>query len=337
MRKATGGTFQYLREYAQATWRIMQIVRRLAGERHFDVVHAANPPDLLLLTAWPLRRRGAKLIFDHHDLVPELYLSRFGRGRDAVYRLTRLVERISFGLADVVISTNESYRGVALERGGRHPEQVFVVRNGPNLERFAWVEPDASLRRGKQHLIVYIGVMGPQDGVDYALRSLALLKQRRQDWHAALIGAGDAEPELRRLTRELGLEDAVEFTGWLQGSDVRRYLFSADVGLAPDPISPLNDMSTMVKIAEYMAASRPVVSFDLGESRISAGDAALYATPNDEKGFADCIEVLLDDPQRRHAMGRVGRERVEQGLSWQHSVEQLLAAYRQLLAADSGA
>jgi len=306
-------------------------VRRLAAERHFDVVHAANPPDILLLAAWPLRRRGTRLIFDHHDLVPELYLSRFGRGRDLMYQLTRLAEWISFRLADVVVSTNESYRRIALARGGKDPHQVFVVRNGPNLERFAPLEPDHSLRRGKQHLLVYLGEMAPQDGVDHALRALARLRLRRQDWHAAFLGAGDAYSDLRRLTRELALEDAVEFTGWLEEPDVRRYLFTADIGLAPDPKCPLNDASTLVKIAEYMAASRPVVSYDLHESRATASDAAVYARPNDEESFAECIDSLLKDPQRRLEMGRFGRNRVEHALAWRHSADQLMAVYRQLL------
>ena len=333
IRPAEGGALEYLREYRQSVWRMARLVRKVARGSHFDVVHAANPPDLLLLAAWPLHRRGTRLIFDHHDLVPELYLARFGRKRDAMYWLSRLAERISFGLADVVISTNGSYRQIALERGHKRADHVFVVRNGPDLRRFVSVPPDPSLRRGKRHLLVYVGVMGPQDGIDHALRALALLKERRDDWHAAMIGAGDAEPGLRRLAETLGLEDVVEFTGWLDEQSVRRYLFSADLGLTPDPMSPLNDRSTLVKIGEYMAASLPVVCYDLHESRISAGDAALYATSNDERSFADCIEALLDNPRRRDAMGSSGRARVERALSWRHSAEQLRAAYRRLLGA----
>jgi glycosyltransferase involved in cell wall biosynthesis len=337
LRPASAGAPEYVREYAQSMARMGRLVRRLAAERHFDVVHAANPPDLLLLTAWPLRRRGTRLIFDHHDLAPELYLSRFGRRRDLIYYLSRVAERVSFRLADVVISTNDSYRRIALTRGHKRPEQVFVVRNGPNLDRFAPARPDAALRRGKPHLLVYVGVMCPQDGIDHALRALALLKVRRADWHAAFIGTGDAEADLRGLARKLGLEDVVEFTGWLEKPDVRRYLYSADIALAPDPKTPLNDSSTLVKIAEYMAACRPVVSYDLHESRVSAGDAALYARANDEQSFADCIEALLDDPPRRLEMGKIGRARVEASLSWRHSVVQLMAAYQHALPHDGPA
>jgi glycosyltransferase involved in cell wall biosynthesis len=177
--------------------------------------------------------------------------------------------------------------------------------------------------------------MGPQDGVDYALRALAHLKAMgRDDVHAAFIGGGDAFDGLVRLTRELGLEDRVEFTGPVYDDEVLcRYLCTADVCLAPDPVSPLNDVSSMNKVVEYMALGRPMVSFDLRESRHSAGPAAVYASDNDERRFAELVAELLDDPERRGQMGRIGRERVEASLSWSTSRENLLAAYADALAA----
>jgi glycosyltransferase involved in cell wall biosynthesis len=337
MRPGQAGAAGYIREYAQSFWNVARTVRRLARGRRFDVVHAANPPDILLLAALPLKARGARFIFDHHDLVPELFLTRFGGRRGLIYAITRITERLSFALADMVISTNESYRRIAIDRGGKRPDQVFVVRNGPNLARFASGQPDQSLRRGKPHLLLYLGVMGPQDGVDHALRALALLKRRRQDWHAAIVGSGQSEPELRRLAAELGLDDQVEFPGWLEGDAVLRYLFTADVGLAPDPKNPLADRSTLVKIAEYMAAGCPVVSYDLAESRVSARDAALYATPNEPQSFADCIATLLDDPALRERMGAAGRSRARDELAWEHSAEHLAEAYRWLLDGGSAA
>ena len=290
------------------------------------------PPDVLLLALWPLKRAGARLIYDQHDLVPELYLSRFG-GAGPLYHAARWLERVSYSLADVVIATNESYRAVAVARGRKAPEDVFVVRSGPDLGRFRLVEPDESLKRGRRYLLGYLGVMGPQDGVDHALRALAELRRRRDDWHAILIGEGDVWPEMKALAAELGLQDAVEFTGRIPDEDVLRILSTADVCLAPDPKNPLNDVSTMNKILEYMAMGRPLVSYDLKEARVSAGGAAAYAAPNDEKSFADCIEALLDDPERRVAMGALGRERVQNGLSWEHSKRALLAAYARAAAA----
>ena len=194
--------------------------------------------------------------------------------------------------------------------------------------------PDPSLRRGREHLVCYLGVMGPQDGVDYALRALASMRDDlgRTDVQAAFVGGGDSWDDLVALSHELGLDDCVEFTGRVSDEDVVRYLSTADVCLAPDPKNPLNDVSTMNKIVEYMAMSRPLVSFDLAEARVSAGDAALYATPNDEREFARLIAELLDDPERRAAMGAIGRERVESELSWEHSRRELLAAYETVLA-----
>jgi glycosyltransferase involved in cell wall biosynthesis len=333
---ASGGIGGYVGEYARALWHTSRLVLRLARELDFDVVQACNPPDFLLLAALPLRRRGARFVFDHHDLVPELYRSRFGRGRGLVYRLALAVEQVAFRLADVVISTNESYRSVALERGRKHPEDVFVVRNGPNLETFRPLDPDPSLKRGRDYLLAYVGVMGPQDGIDLALRSLATLRGWRDDWHCVFVGAGDVLPDMQILARDLGIADVVEFTGMVNDDErIRRVLASADLCLAPEPKTPLNDVSTMIKIAEYMAMARPVVAFDLTESRVTAGEAARYARPNEPGSFARCIAGLLDDPEARRTMGRHGRERVEKQFSWEQSERALLAAYERALTRPS--
>ncbi|MEU9835237.1 glycosyltransferase family 4 protein [Streptosporangium sp. NPDC048047] len=326
LRAATGGPLGYLREYGTALWHTFRLARRV-GPVH--VVHACNPPDLLFLVALAMRRRDARFVFDQHDLVPELYLSRFGRGEDLLYRAVRLLERLTYRAADVVIATNESYRDVAIRRGGKRPDRVFVVRSAPMVERFHQVPVEEGLKRGKPYLLCYLGVMGPQDGVDYALRSLARLRDElgRTDWHAVFVGAGDTFDDMVALSRELGLAGQVEFTGRIPDDDLLRYLSAADVCLAPDPLNPLNDVSTMNKIMEYMAMARPVVSFDLREARVSAGDAALYAPANDESAFAKLVARLLDDPEERRRMGEIGRARVAGPLSWEHSRAALLAAY----------
>ncbi len=330
---ATGGPAGYVREYGTALWHSLRLAIRLDRERPFDVVQACNPPDLLFLVALPLKLRGARFVFDHHDLVPELFRSRFAAG-GVLLRATELLERATFGLADHVISTNESYRRVAQGRGRVAPDRTTVVRSAPDLSRFAPVAAEEELKRGRRHLVCYLGVMGPQDGVDYALRSLAHLRDDlgHDDVQAAFLGYGDAWDDLVALAHELGLGDRVEFPGRVSDADVARYLSTADVCLAPDPKNPLNDVSTMNKIVEYMAMSRPLVSFDLIEARVSAGEAALYATPNDEREFARLIAELLDDPDRRARMGAVGRVRVEQELSWEHARRALLSAYETVLA-----
>jgi glycosyltransferase involved in cell wall biosynthesis len=330
LQTGNGSALSYAREYSSAFVRTAALVRRLDRTARFDVVHACNPPDGLILTALPLRRRGAAFIFDHHDLVPELYVSRFGR-KGVLHRATLLAEHLAFRLADVVLSTNESYRRVALERGRKRPEDVFVVRSAPPADRFRPAPPDPALRRGKLHLLAYLGVMGPQDGVDHALRALADLRQRRGDWHAIFIGSGDVIGEMKELTKELGLCDDVEFTGRIPDEDVVRILSTADVCLSPDPKNPLNDVSTMNKVVEYMALGRPLVSYELAEARVSAGEAALFATPNDIMDFARCIDQLLDSPEERARMGKAGRKRFEREISWVRSEEQLLAAYERAL------
>ncbi|MYW69735.1 glycosyltransferase [Streptomyces sp. SID8379] len=326
LRAATGGPAGYLKEYGSALWHTARLIRKI-GPVH--VVHACNPPDLLFLAARRLQRRGARFIFDQHDLVPELYLSRFDRGEDLLYRAVCALERRTYKAADIVLATNESYRDVAVSRGRQRPEDVFVVRSAPAVERFQPVPPEPELKRGKPHLLCYLGVMGPQDGVDYALRALAKLRDEfgRTDWHAVFVGAGDAFDAMVELSRELGLSEQVQFTGRIPDADLVRYLSTADVCLSPDPRNPLNDVSTMNKVLEYMAMGRAIVSFDLKEARVSAGDAAVYAPANDEAEFAKLITVLLDDPEKRAQMGRIGQERISGPLSWRNSQESLLAAY----------
>jgi glycosyltransferase involved in cell wall biosynthesis len=324
------GAVGYALEYLAALWSMRRLARRLARERLFDLVHACSPPDFLLLAALGLRRGGARFVFDHHDLTPELYLTRFGGG--LLHRATLAAEQVAFRSADVVLSVNDSYRRVAIERGRRDPADVAVVRTGPDLSRFLPVEPDPTLKRGRRFLLSYAGVMGPQDGIDHALLALAELRALRQDWHAVFMGDGVVLEGMRALARELELSECVEFTGWVEHETIGRVLSASDVCLAPDPKNPLNDVSSMVKISEYMAMSRPIVSYDLAESRVGAGDAAVFAAPADHAGFAALVSALLDDPERRLAMGAAGRARAESTLAWQHQERSLLNAYARALA-----
>ncbi len=336
LRAATGGPAGYLKEYGAALWHTARLARKVGP---VDVVHACNPPDLLFLPALRLKRQGAAFVFDQHDLVPELYLSRFGRGKDLLYRGVCALERATYRAADVVLATNESYKDVAVRRGGRRPEDVFVVRSAPDTERFHPVAPEPELKRGKPHLLCYLGVMGPQDGVDYALRALAKLRDEvgRTDWHAVFVGAGDTFDAMVELSRELGLDGQVEFTGRVPDADLVRWLSTADVCLSPDPCNPLNDVSTMNKVLEYMVMGRPIVSFDLKEARVSAGEAAVYAKGDDEGEFAALIARLLDDPEQRSRMGKSGQERINGPLAWRNSQAALLAAYEAAVGGGAAA
>jgi len=335
LRNSGGGAAGYLREYASALWSMRRLIHRLTAARPFDVVHACNPPDLIAPAFSTLKRQGTRLIFDHHDLAPELYEARYGR-RGVFYRALLAAERLAFRSADVVITTNESYRAIALGRGHKRSEDVFVVRNAPDPGRFRPIDPDEKAKRGKRFLIAYLGLMGPQDGVDCALRALAVLLSQRDDWHAVFMGEGEVMADMVRLADELGLSDVVEFTGRVSDERILPTLSAADVCISPEPWNPLNDRSTFVKVVEYMAMARPIVAFDLTETRVSAGDAALYAPRNDEAAFAGQIALLLDDDVKRRALGEHGRERLGRELGWDHSREQLLRAYATALDGGSG-
>jgi glycosyltransferase involved in cell wall biosynthesis len=337
LRMATGGPVGYLREYTLALWHTLRLAMKVRREGRIDVLQACNPPDLLFLVALALRPGGTRFVFDHHDLAPELFLSRFPNSVRVLYQLTKFLERLTFAAADAVISTNESYRRVALERGKLSGDRVVVVRNAPDLNRFIPREPDVSLRQGKPYLLAYLGVMGHQDGLDYALRVLQLLRGEigRDDIHCVLMGVGDAFDEMVALSQQLGIADIVDFPGWVDDEFIQRCLSTADVCLAPDPLNAFNNMSTMIKVAEYMAMSRPIVSFDLLETRVSAGDAAIYVPANDERAFAKAIDALLQDPERRRRMGESGRRKVEEELSWDMSRRALIRFYEQLLGPDT--
>jgi glycosyltransferase involved in cell wall biosynthesis len=337
LRTATGGPLGYLREYTLALWHTLRLAITVRRARPIDVVHACNPPDLFFLIALALRPGGTRFVFDHHDLVPELFVSRFSGRLRILYWLTRCAERLTFAAADAVISTNETYRRVAIERGKVAADRVVVVRSAPDMSRFVRREPDVGLRRGKPYLLAYLGVMGPQDGVDYALRAVHLLRTEigRDDIHCVFMGAGDALDEITALSEQLGVADIVEFAGWVGDEFIQRCLSTADVCLSPDPVTPFNNVSTMNKVVEYMAMGRPVVSFDLAETRVSAGNAAVYVPANDERAFAKAIDALLEDPEQRRQLGELGRRRVVHELSWDVSRRALVRFYQEFLGADT--
>jgi glycosyltransferase involved in cell wall biosynthesis len=333
-RPATGGPVGHLREYSWALWHMLRLALRVRRAGRVDAVHACNPPDLLFLVALPLKALGARFVFDHHDLVPELLDARFAGVPAFVRRAVLLTERLTFALADGVISTNETYRRVAVQRGRVAIERTAVVRSAPDGQRFRPRAPDPTLRRGRRHLAAYLGVMGPQDGVDRLLHGIARLRDDhgRDDLHTILMGGGDAFDDLVALRDELGLADRVELHGWADDEMLQRCLSTADVCLSPDPLTPFNDASSMNKVVEYMAMGRPIVAFDLAETRVSAGGAAVYAPPDDEPAFARLIDDLLRDPARRAVMGRIGLTRSTGALSWDVSRAELVAFYDRVLA-----
>lgn len=326
------GLVGYLWEFTYSMWAAFRLSRRVLKDRGFDVIQGCNPPDTFFALAGFYKRfYGKKYIFDHHDLSPELYAVRFGRARSSlVGRALRWLERRTFRTADVVISTNESFKGVAVGRGGKHPDTVVVVRNGPDTTRFKPLSPNPEYRMGRPHMVCYVGVMATQDGLEYLLNAIEHIvhTRARNDVTFTLIGSGDRLDSLKQLAADLKIEEYIVFTGRIWNDALLcSYLSTADICVAPDPKNDLNDKCTLIKIPEYMAMGKPIVSFDLTESRFSAQDAAVYATPNDSLEFGDKVVELLDNPERRAAMGEYGKGRVKDALSWSHSKVRLLEAY----------
>ena len=322
------GAAGYVVEYAIALTWTFSLAWRVLLTHGFDVIHACNPPDLFFLIGAFFKLLGKKFVFDHHDLNPELYEAKFGH-RDFFYRLMLKFEYWTFRVADVSIATNESYRRIAIGRGRMPPERVFVVRSGPSLERLKILPPDARLKRGREYLVGYVGVMGKQEGIDYLLRATRhiVFDLGRSDVHFGLVGGGTSLEAMKALAVELGVADYVTFTGRVPDGEVLAMLNTADVCVNPDIANEMNDKSTMNKIMEYMALGKPIVQFDLAEGRHSAQQASLYARKNDAIDLAAKIVELLDDPVRRAQMGKYGRRRVENELEWRHEVPKLLAAY----------
>ena len=329
-----GGAAGYVAEYVWSFLATAWLVLRARRAGRFDVVQACNPPDIFWpLARWLRMRDGTRFVFDHHDLCPELYESRFPDGPRLAHRGLLALERRTFRTADRVVSTNESYAAVAVSRGGKDPEHVRVVRTGPDLERLHPVEPDERLRRGRRHLVAYLGVMGPQDGVDVVIAAADLVVNRwgRDDVAFAVMGGGDCHQELVAERDRLGLQDAVDMPGRVSDEHVLEVLSTADLGLSPDPSNALNDVSTMNKTMEYMALGLPVLAFDLPETRVSAGDAARFvAREAGAEMYARALLALLDDPARREEMARAGRRRVEDDLAWVHQERGYLAVVEEL-------
>jgi len=323
------GALGYLIEYGAAIFWETVLAWKIFFTRGFDIIQGCNPPDLIYLVALPFRLFGVKFIFDHHDINPELYEAKFNK-RGFFWKLMVLSERLTFKTATVSMATNQSYRKIAVERGGMDADRVFVVRSGPDLSRLKLVAPAEHWKNGRQYLIGYVGVMGDQEGIDLLVDAAhhIVYGLGRQDIQFCLVGGGPSLASLQALTQERGLADYVTFTGRAPDQDLFEVLSTMDIGVNPDRVNPMNDKSTMNKIMEYMALGKPIVQFDVTEGRFSAQEASLYAKANDPIDMAQKIVDLLSQPEQRQSMGAYGRARVENELSWNHQVEPLIAAYR---------
>jgi glycosyltransferase involved in cell wall biosynthesis len=327
----------YLWEYSSALFWEFWYVCWIYLRHGFHVIQGCNPPDNIFLVALPFKLFGVKYIFDHHDAMPELFFSKFAT-QGFLYKVQVLLEKLTYRFSDVVMATNASYKDLAITRGHLAPEDVFIVRNGPDLETFKAVPPNPALKRGKDYLVGYVGTMSDQDGLDILVKVALYLKNLgRRDVHFTCVGGGPALASLQKMVKDEDLGDTMNFTGRISNEELLEILSTADVCVNPDRPCEMNDISTMIKIMEYMALGKPIVQFDLREGRFSAQDAAVYADPaNQVPNFAAKIIWLLDHPEERRKMGEFGHRRVEKELAWEYSVQNMLAAYEKAFSKMRG-
>jgi glycosyltransferase involved in cell wall biosynthesis len=330
--EANKGVLGYFIEFIYCWLASLWLALKAYSERQFDAIHACNPPDTFFALAMLFRPLGVKFVFDHHDLCPEMFLAK-GRRRDGLlYSGLLLLERLTLKSAKVVIAVNESHRNIALQRGGIPAERISVVRSGP---RRGWADinhPSPELKQGRQYMVVYLGEMCEQDGVDHLLHAIETYRTiAPDDTLFAFVGGGPDQPRMKAMAEQMGLGDVTHFTGRIPDEQLWDYLSTADVCVDPDPFTEWSNMSTMNKIIEYMAFGRPIVAFDLFEHRRSAEQAAIYVEGNDDAAMGRAVRELILDPERRHAMSQFGRTRFREELAWENSEQRLIATYRQLL------
>ena len=323
------GALGYAREYFCALREELRLAKRIYKERGFHVIHGCNPPDDIYMVARRFKKKGVDYVFDHHDICPELFEAKFGKASGLLYKSQLWLERQTYKHCAFAFVTNESYKQIAISRGGMKEDKVFVLRSGPKLERLKITPAKSEIKRGRQFMVGYVGVIGQQEGIEYLLKAAKYIKEElhRDDIFWGVVGGGPHLEALRKQSHEMGLDDILEFTGRVSDEVLLDYLNTADVCVNSDEYNAMNDKSTMNKILEYMALGKPIVQFDLTEGRFSAQEASLYAEPNNAIDMADKIIQLLDNPAKRKEMSEYGRQRIVNELSWEHTSRALLEGY----------
>jgi glycosyltransferase involved in cell wall biosynthesis len=322
--------FGYLIEYSVAVFWEFVLSCKIFLKKRFNIIHGCNPPDLIFFIALFYKLFGVKYVFDHHDINPELFIAKFGN-KGILYKLMLLLEKLTFKTANYSIATNNSYRDIAIKRGKMKPENIEVIRSGPNLNRIKIVPGNNKYKKGRKYLVGYVGVIGNQDGLDLLLNAAELITNTRNDIQFAIIGSGPAIEKVKKLTHTLKLDEFVDFYGRAPDELLIEILNTADVCVNPDRPTDMNNLSTMNKIMEYMALKKPIVQFDLKEGRFSAQGASLYAKNNNIQDFADKIIYLINNKDKRKKMGEIGYQRVINELSWNIESKKLINFYRKIL------
>lgn len=329
------GFVGYVKEYGSALYHEIRLAKKIYKEIGFDVIHGCNPPDDIYMVAKHFRKYGVRYVFDHHDICPELFEAKFGK-KGLLYKSQLWLERQTYRHAAFAFVTNESYKKIAIERGGMNPAKVYVLRSGPKLERLRIQEPKPELKKGRKYMVGYLGVIGKQEGIPYLLEAARYIRNElhRDDICYGIVGGGTSLEELKTLSVSMGIDDIVTFTGRAPDDVMLDYLNTADICVNPDEYNPMNDKSTMNKVLEYMALGKPIVQFDLTEGKYSAKEASVYANPNDAVDMGKKIVELLDNPQKRQEMSTYGRKRIVEELSWEHTSKALLAGYEAYFKGD---
>ena len=329
------GFVGYVKEYGSALYHEIRLAKKIYKEIGFDVIHGCNPPDDIYMVARHFRKYGVRYVFDHHDICPELFEAKFGK-KGLLYKSQLWLERQTYRHAAFAFVTNESYKKIAIERGGMNPAKVYVLRSGPKLERLRIQEPKPELKKGRKYMVGYLGVIGKQEGIPYLLEAARYIRNElhRDDICYGIVGGGTSLEELKTLSVSMGIDDIVTFTGRAPDDVMLDYLNTADICVNPDEYNPMNDKSTMNKVLEYMALGKPIVQFDLTEGKYSAKEASVYANPNDAVDMGKKIVELLDNPQKRQEMSTYGRKRIVEELSWEHTSKALLAGYEAYFKGD---
>lgn len=325
------GRYGFVFEYLNALFWELFLSIKIYLNRPFHYIHAANPPDNIFLISLIFKVFGVKYIFDHHDICPETYLAKFDR-KDFFYYMQTYLEKFTFRTADIVISTNESYKKIAITRGKKKKEQVFIVRNGPDLSTVDFVPPNEELKNGFDYLIAYVGVIGKQEGIENLLNiaNYIIFDKKIENIKFIIVGTGPHWHHLVTLSKYMGLENYVQFTGYIPYRQFYEILATADICVNPEFNNDFTDKSTMVKIMDYMVFRKPIVQFDTTEGRVTAGEASLYVNGNNELDFAETLIELLADKRKRHKMGEAGWIRICETLNWKKQRRHLISAYNYL-------
>lgn len=326
------GPLGFLIEYGSALFWESFLLLKIAFSRGFDVIQICNPPDLLFLAAAPYKLLGKRIIFDHHDVCPELFEAKFGR-RGLFHRLLLIAERLTFRIADLVVSANETYRGLALSRGGRSPSDVVAVYSVPERARVRRVKPNETLRRGARLVLGYVGIIGDQDGVDHFVRCIhhLVVEQGHADIRAVVVGDGPALASVQALADQIGIADRIAFAGYLRGDELLAAMSTFDIGIMPDPVNEYNDKISMNKVFEYSALGIPCVAYNLTETRRLLGDCGLYADDATPEGLANACLPLIKDQALREERGRAIKALSDRQFDWQRECNKYTAVYRRLI------